>query len=181
MLKPVLAAALLLLPLAAAQAQNRENFRPGPVFPEFGPIANVTTDLPVPAGAEFKVAFDITAKATPGELSRSIETAGRFINMHAAAGVPLDKIKVAIVVHGPAGVDFTKPEVFAKRSDGKANGSMTAITALLAKGVQIHMCGQSATGQGLTSADLLPGVKMSLSAMTSHALLQQQGYTLNPF
>jgi hypothetical protein len=29
--------------------------------------------------------------------------------------------------------------------------------------------------------DLLPGVEMALSAMTAHALLQQQGYTFNPF
>jgi len=27
----------------------------------------------------------------------------------------------------------------------------------------------------------LPGVTMALSAMTAHALLQQDGYTLNPF
>tara|TARA_Y100000588_G_scaffold170524_1_gene184375 strand:+ start:507 stop:614 length:108 start_codon:yes stop_codon:yes gene_type:complete len=28
---------------------------------------------------------------------------------------------------------------------------------------------------------LIPGVQMALSAMTAHAQLQQQGYTLNPF
>jgi hypothetical protein len=28
---------------------------------------------------------------------------------------------------------------------------------------------------------ILPGVEMALSAMTAHALLLQQGYTLNPF
>ena len=33
----------------------------------------------------------------------------------------------------------------------------------------------------ITGGDLLPGVEMSLSAMTAHALLQQDGYTLNPF
>jgi hypothetical protein len=29
--------------------------------------------------------------------------------------------------------------------------------------------------------DLLPKVELSLSAMTTHAQLQSQGYTLNPF
>jgi len=28
---------------------------------------------------------------------------------------------------------------------------------------------------------LAPGVEMTLSAMTAHALLQQDGYTMNPF
>ena len=33
----------------------------------------------------------------------------------------------------------------------------------------------------VTNDDLLPGVELALSAMTMHALLQQKGYTLNPF
>ena len=36
-------------------------------------------------------------------------------------------------------------------------------------------------GQGITPDDLIPGVEMSLSAMTAHALLQQNGFTVNPF
>jgi hypothetical protein len=33
----------------------------------------------------------------------------------------------------------------------------------------------------VAAEQLIPGVKMALSAMTAHAQLQQQGYTLNPF
>jgi len=33
----------------------------------------------------------------------------------------------------------------------------------------------------IREADLLPGITMAPSAITAHALLQQQGYTLNPF
>jgi intracellular sulfur oxidation DsrE/DsrF family protein len=47
--------------------------------------------------------------------------------------------------------------------------------------VRIIVCGQKAAYYNVTSDDLLPGVKMALPAMTAHALLQQQGYTLNPF
>ncbi|HBH44411.1 MAG TPA: hypothetical protein DDY28_08390, partial [Hyphomonas atlantica] len=43
------------------------------------------------------------------------------------------------------------------------------------------LCGQTAAYRDVTKADLLPGVEMSLSAMTAHAQLQQDGYTLNPF
>ena len=35
--------------------------------------------------------------------------------------------------------------------------------------------------QGVANEDLLPGIEVGLSAMTAHALLQQQGYTVNPF
>ena len=47
--------------------------------------------------------------------------------------------------------------------------------------VKFYLCGQSAAAQGIGKGDLLPGVKMALSAMTMHALLDQQGFSLNPF
>jgi intracellular sulfur oxidation DsrE/DsrF family protein len=176
----LLALPVLLLPAMAA-AQDRSAFHPGPVFKDFAPIADVASDIPIPAGTRFKIDFDVSEKAKPGELSRAIETAGRFINMHVSAGVPLDAIKIAIVVHGGASQDLLAPAAYAARNEGKANGSAPAIAQLLAKGVEIQLCGQSAVAYGIKNADLLPGVKMSVSAMTSHALLQQAGYTLNPF
>ena len=180
MRRSMLLAALVLLPVAAT-AQDRSAFHPGPVFKDFAPIADVQSDVAIPKGTHFKVDFDVSEKAKPGELSRAIEAAGRFINMHVAAGVPLESIKVAIVVHGGAVADLLNPASYAARNEGKANGSATAIAQLIGKGVEIHMCGQSAASYGIKNADLLPGVKMTLSAMTSHALLQQAGYTLNPF
>jgi len=90
-------------------------------------------------------------------------------------------IQLAIVVHGGAAFDLTNQEFFAAHKDGRKNASAAAIAQLQDHGVQIYLCGQSAAAHGITNADLLPGVKMSLSAMTAHALLQQQGYTINPF
>ena len=180
MIRRLLIAAIVMLPVAAG-AQDRSAFHPGPVFKDFAPIADVKSDVPVPKGTVFKVAFDVSDKAKPGEVTRGIEAAGRFINMNVAAGVPLADIQVAIVVHGGASADLLSAAPYAKRNPGVVNGNATPIAQLLAKGVQIHLCGQSAAAYGITNADLLPGVKMSVSAMNSHALLQQAGYTLNPF
>jgi hypothetical protein len=104
MIRATLLAALM-LPIAA-HAADRANFHPGPVFPAFGPIADVDSTMPIPAGTVFKIAFDVSEAAKPGELSRAIETAARFINMHVAAGVPEKNIHLAIVVHGPASFDL---------------------------------------------------------------------------
>ncbi|PZN94945.1 MAG: hypothetical protein DCF31_08345 [Alphaproteobacteria bacterium] len=176
----LLPALLLLLP-AMAPAPGRSAFHPGPVFTDFAPIATVKSDVAIPAGTEFKVAFDVSEGATPGELSRGIETAARFINQHVDAGVPLSAIRVAIVVHGAASDDLLQPAAYAARHGGKANGNATAIAQMIEKGVAFHLCGQSAASRGIANAELLPGVKMAVSAMSSHALLQQAGYTLNPF
>ena len=96
--------------------------------------------------------------------------------MHAAAGVPADRLEVAIVVHGRAAFDLVTD---ARRGEANANAALVA--ALIGAGVTIQLCGQTAAYYDISVGDLLPGVQMSLSAMTSHALLQQRGYTLNPF
>jgi intracellular sulfur oxidation DsrE/DsrF family protein len=174
---------LFALSLAAspAYAAPRPGFHPGPVFTTFGPIATVASDMPIAKDTVLRTGFNVSEKAKPGELSRAIESAARFINMHVDAGVPLANIHVAIVVHGPASTDLLKPEAYAARNDGAANGSADAIAALTARGVEIWQCGQSAAAMSIAKGDLLPNVKMALSAMTAFALLQQRGYTVNPF
>ena len=179
MLRAALLTALLLS--APALAQSREGFGPGPVLPDVGPIAPVESDLALPKGAKFKIAFDLHSRAEPGALSRQIETAARTLNMHVAAGVPQKDVQIVLIAHGPAAQDLLNPESYAKRADGKANGSLDAVKKLLGAGVEIYLCGQTAMGQKITKADLIPGVKMSLSAITAHAVYQQRGYTLNPF
>jgi intracellular sulfur oxidation DsrE/DsrF family protein len=177
-----------LLPLFAlsliatqAQAAPRPGFHAGPVFTQFGEIATVASDMPIPKAMVFRTAFNVSEKAKPGELSRAIETAARFINMHVEAGVPIANIRVAIVVHGPASADLLTPEAYAARNDGAANGSAAAIAALTARGVEIWQCGQSAASLSIAKGDLLPNVTMALSAMTAFAVLQQRGYAVNPF
>lgn len=174
------------LPLAASipapiVAAPRAGFHSGPVFTDFADTATVDSDMKITPNTVFKVLYDISDGATPGEMSKRIETPARFINMLADAGVPVKDIHVAIVVHGPAGDDLLKPEAYAARHQGAKNGSIKLIEALLAQGAEIWMCGQSAAGAGIAKTDLLPGVKMSLSAMTADAIFQQRGYTLNPF
>lgn len=174
-----LIAAMVLLPMQAV-AEPRAGFHTGSVFTTFGDIATVESDLPIPEGTVFRVVFDVTEKATPGQLNRTIDSAARFINMHVEAGVPLADIHVAIVVHGGAAADLLTGDAYAARNDGAVNGSASAIAELTAHGVDIWLCGQTAAAYQFTKADLLPGVGVSLSAMTAFALLQQQGYTLIP-
>ena len=52
---------------------------------------------------------------------------------------------------------------------------------MMGQGVRIIICGQSAAANGVRADELIEGVEVELSAMTAHALLQQAGYTVNPF
>ena len=170
---------------APAAAQLPPGFATGPVFDDYGPHAPIDSDTPLPADLQMAMAFDVAA-ASEGELNRALISVTRFINMHVANGVARENIRVAVVVHGPAVFDMAMDSAYLRKYDGQAaNPNAPLVAALLAQDtgvdVQIIICGQSASAQGLAKSELLPDVKMELSAMTAHARLQQAGFTLNPF
>ncbi|MEO9490827.1 MAG: DsrE family protein [Marinomonas sp.] len=157
-------------------------FKNGPVFENYGPHAPIEGMSALPADAEFAIAFDVAEAAKDGQRHPGFESAARFINMHVANGVPAENIKIAIVVHGKATLDLLNDAAWVKRERaGDANPSAGLLRALLDHGARIILCGQSGTVNGLAKADLVEGVEVQLSAMTAHALLQQDGYTVNPF
>lgn len=173
------AALMAASPAVAQEARHSASY--GPVFAEYGWVADVEADFALPADAHFRHSFDVAERTEDGR-NRGIESAARFINMHARAGVPADRIEVAIVIHGQAVNDVLGAEAYTARHDGAENPSAGLVRALLDQGVRIVVCGQSVAGLGVDeTADLIPGVQTALSAMTAHALLQQQGYTVNPF
>ncbi len=171
----------LLLPVAAAAQPAPPAMTTGPVFADFGAVATIESDLPVPAGMMLRHVYDVTEAAPAGGISPGIAAAARFLNLHVRAGVPMERLQVALVVHSAAVADFTRPEVFARRKAGAANGSAAALAAVMAKGVRVYICGQAAAAQGLGKADFLPGVQAALSASSAHAILQADGWSLNPF
>ena len=157
-----------------------DDFSTGPVFDDFGPTANINADFALPEDVILKHSFDVNTQADAGTLNRSLVSAARFINMHARAGVDVDNIDVAVVVHGRAVKDVTNAAHYDGAVGGE-NANAALIAALTEKGVRVIVCGQSATYYEVDNDDLLPNVEMALSAMTAHAVLQQQGYTVNPF
>lgn len=160
---------------ASAASADPPGFTRGPVIADYGPVANVPDAAPIPADTHFKVIFDVSAAAEEGRVNAGIESAARFLNMHARAGIPPENIRIAIVVRGSAVRDLTlHPQA------GRDNPNAALIAALIANHVDIYVCGQAAAHANIDAGDLLPGVQMALSALTEFALLQQQGYTLMP-
>ena len=177
----IIASAILTASFAISAQAGMEAFHEGPAIKEFGKIATIDTTRPLPKRAKFKISFDTAKAADPGEINRSFDSLARFINMQVEAGVPESRIKLAMVVHGKAAHDLTVASHYGEAYPDHENANAALIKALTDKGVQFYLCGQSAAYYGVEKSELLPGVEMSLSAMTSHALLQQDGYTLNPF
>lgn len=174
-MRAVLVSCLMGASFALTAHAGPEDFVPGTVITGFGDVAAVE-DARLGAETEFHIAYDIAQAAADGEVSRALVTPARFLNMHVAAGVPEENIHLAVVVHGGAYRDLLNADSY-----GGENPNARLIEQLIAHGVTIELCGQTAAYRDVSENDLLPGVTISLSAMTSQALLQQQGYTLNPF
>ncbi|MFT6993169.1 MAG: intracellular sulfur oxidation DsrE/DsrF family protein [Paraglaciecola sp.] len=157
-----------------------EAFEDGPLIQGYGKHAEVEHNLKTPEKITLKVVFDVSKSSGSEELNRKFDSLARFLNMHVANGFEADNIKLALVVHGKAGMDLLNKKAYNDKFDTR-NPNRELLQLLMKHKVQVLLCGQSAAFYDIKNADLMRDVQMSLSAMTAHALLQQQGYTLNPF
>ena len=163
---------------SAVNAQM-STFKDGPVITGFGKTAPVPSHS-LPENSEFNITFDVANTSGEGVVNRKFDSLARFINMHAAAGVKKENIHLALVVHGSAIFDLLNNASYQEKFDTPTPNE-PLLKALLENNVRVILCGQSAASKAVESGHLVEGVEIQLSAMTAHALLQQEGYTVNPF
>ena len=162
-----------------AFAQTKES---GPIIEDYGKVWKIDSpDFKVDINKEYKVVFDImNSPESYDEVNSSIETAARFLNMHAQSGVPAENLKVALVVHNKASKDIITNEAYQTRFQ-EPNPNTELIQALIDSGAQVIFCGQSSLSRNFPREELLDGVQFSLSAMTALIQLQDEGYQLIKF
>jgi intracellular sulfur oxidation DsrE/DsrF family protein len=87
--------------------------------------------------------------------------------------------QVVVVFHGDAAYLILNDETYnANRHVATGNPFKTLLADLLRKGVQLELCGATASGNQWGNADLLSGVKVNVNAMVRITQLEQAGYTL---
>jgi len=153
----------------------------GPVIEGFGPVVNVEPQFNLLPETHYRVVFDVSeTPEDPAALNRSIESAARFLNMHARSGIDPANIEVAIVLHGGAGKDVLANEAYRSRF-GVDNPNSGLLLALKSAGVQVWLCGQTAGYRGFGADELHPSAGLALSAMTVLTRLQNEGWALIPW
>jgi len=154
----------------------------GPVIPGFGPVYTVPGKAwNLEPDRLYKVSMDVSETTDfSGERNRHIESAARFLNMHARNGIEPGNIEMAIVVHGAASRDLLTDEAYRIRYN-EPNPNTAMLAELQAAGVRIYLCGQTAVHRKIGLEELNPAASLALSAMTAHVRLQSEGFTLIPF
>ena len=145
----------------------------GKIVPDFGETFKVENpDIATDTSATLKVIFDVSkSPENISELNSNLVTAARFLNMHAATGMTVSQLKVAVTIHGSAWKDILTDPVYLEKY-GCKNPNSELLNQLNAAGVDLILCGQTAKFRNVSRSDTNPNVKFALSAMT--ALLQYQ-------
>jgi len=168
--------------LCIAQVLSAQQAQRGPVIEDFGPTYSFEElDYRPNPNHTYQVIFDIaTGAEDPAAINKRIETLARFYNMHVTSGVPLEKLKPIAVLHGTAAKDALNRELYQDRY-GVPHPNARLIKRLVEAGAEIYLCAQSAGARDLPIDQLLPDVKLALSAMTVLIDKQGEGYRLIRF
>ncbi|MBD3750009.1 MAG: DsrE family protein [Sphingobacteriales bacterium] len=142
------------------------------------PVKNLT-EIPDP-NMDYKLLFEIT-KNNPDSLMKmnngGLDEVARVLNLHYASGIPQKRLIPVIVVHGGALNALLKNEAYQKKY--KIDNPNTQIINDLQKlGTKFIVCGQAMQFLNIDTADLLPGIKLSLTAQTVITNYQLKGYVL---
>ncbi|MEJ2163707.1 MAG: DsrE family protein [Robiginitalea sp.] len=172
---------LLVVFLAVFSAFGQDD-RTGPIIADFGPYweipeATYETDR----SQRFHVVFDVMqSPEDKKQVNPWIETAARFLNMHAQDGVAKSQMKVALVVHNQASTDLLDDSHYKARF-GIPNPNSKLLRQLMETGVDVVFCGQSSIARKVPIENTVEGIQLSLSAMTALIQFQNQGYRLIKF
>lgn len=130
--------------------------------------------------ATYKVVFAMTAASkAPEDVNPAVERVARAVNLYVSAGVPLSHLKFVAVAYGAA-TSIALDDAHYKAAYNVANPNLAVITRLRAAGIDVAVCGQAVLEHNYEYSWIDPSVTVSLSAITTITLLEQQGYSLMP-
>lgn len=173
---------LLLFFISHLQVNAQKQRNSGKIIKGYGQTFSVEDqDIKTDTDQILKVIFDVSSSSEDrAQMNAKIETAARFLNMHAQEGMEPEQLKVAVTIHGGAWQDILTNKAY-KKQFGVNNPNAKLIELLDEAGVDVILCGQTAAFRRIDEADILPEVNMALSAMTALLQYQNKGYRFIKF
>ncbi len=142
------------------------------------PVKDIT-EVPDP-NMQYKLLYEMTEEnpdSAMNEPDYSLVEIARLINLHVASGIPLKNLSIIVVAHGPALHSISTDEAYQKKFKMN-NPNLNLIKDLEKAGVRFIACGQAMSFMNVKEEDLMPVVKISLTAQTALSGYQLKGYVL---
>lgn len=142
-----------------------------------GVVDTENSVLKYDSSIDYKLAIDVYDKVKDSsKLTGTFREVGRTYNLNIANGVPKDKLKVAVVIHGGAISSILNDTAY-KKKYGIKNPNSEALRVYKEGGVQFYVCGQSLGFLNIPQEDLAPEIDVAISAKTALVTLDQLGYS----
>lgn len=127
-----------------------------------------------------KIVLDVTAESDARELNKGLQKVARTVNLYAGARMDPDRMRIAVVFHGPAASVVLNDEEYARHAGAPHNPNRKLLRQLKDAGVTLYVCGQSLAHQGYSADGVAPEVELAVSAITVLVNCQQDGYAYVP-
>src|ERR1019366_7865776 len=129
----------------------------------------------------YKLLFELVINnkdTTVKEINHGLTEICRIINLDVASGIPVKNMTPVIVVHGPALYSFYTNEKY-KAKYKTDNPNIAVMEEMIKKtGTMFIACGQAMDFLGIAQGEMIPQVKVSLTAQTVLSGYQLKGYKL---
>jgi intracellular sulfur oxidation DsrE/DsrF family protein len=137
-----------------------------PGVPGYGKIWDIENAVQPDQSMEYKIVVDLKSTISdPDAINRGLNNVARMINLHRVGGIPADKLKVVVAVHGGA-TGLVMIDDGYQNKYGVNNPNLALITELKKSGVEIYVCGQSLIARGYDFDQVNPEIKVGLSMLT---------------
>ena len=139
------------------------------------------TEIPDP-NIDYKILFELTGNnpdSTIKDINYGLDEIARVINLHVASGVPVKRIMPVIVIHA-GGVNAVKNNDAFRKKYKIDNPNIKLIDDLKKLGARFIVCGQAMAFLEIKKEELLPDIKISLTAQTVLTHYQLKGYVWHP-
>ncbi|MCW1952621.1 MAG: DsrE family protein [Flavobacteriia bacterium] len=153
-----------------------------PVIKNFGTIgqADLATEKPDP-NLTYNIVVDLaTGEDNKSNLLFSLNNVARLINLHVMGGVPKENLNIVVAVHGGAIWSVLNNELYYKKFK-TANPNIPLYKELLDSGVKIVVCSQSMFKRNIAPSELVKGLEVATSALTTLTTYQIKGYAVLKF
>jgi len=126
---------------------------------------------------DYKVVVDVYDKIKDStKLAGTLREVGRSYNLNIANGVPKEKLKMAVVIHGWAVYAVLNDDAYEKKY-GIKNPNTEALRKYKEAGIEFYICGQNLGFFNIPQEDLASEIDISISAKTALITLDQLGYS----
>jgi len=127
-----------------------------------------------------KIVVDLTRGGEADRVNAGLEKVAKYLNIYAGAGAEPADVELSVVFHGDATLAVLNSDAYAEKFQTRDNPNLPLLRRLHEADVDLYVCGQSLISKGGRPADVAVFIETAVSAVTSVANLQSDGYAYLP-